>query len=493
MRRVFKQDATVLVLGDVILDCFVSGRAARVSPEAPALVLNVGEERFCLGGAANVANNVAALGGEAILIGAVGADHAADTVQRMCAETSGITPSLVAAPGWKTTQKTRFVASGTHLLRVDCEQEGLTRRVVTDIIDRIETMARRADAIVLSDYAKGVVTDAVIDAVMRVGRRYDVPVVVDPKRANLADYAGCAVMTPNKTEISAATGVDVNTDSGAERAAGLVADQLQTAVLLTRAEQGVLLRENKNEPRLYDATRRFARDVSGAGDTVVAAMALSIASGMTLTAGAAIANAAAGVSVSKLGTATVSSEELALELESMDIGDDVRQDAQPSKIWPADALSAQRGQWRNDGLLIGFTNGCFDLLHPGHVKLLKEARSRCDRLIVGLNTDASVRRLKGSSRPLQDERARAEVLESLAAVDAVVYFDDDTPLSLIKRLCPDRLFKGADYALEDVVGAEFVIERGGDIELIALEPQQSTTRLIERSRSRVDAALETLR
>jgi len=330
---------------------------------------------------------------------------------------------------------------------------------------------------VLSDYAKGVLTDAVLERAIGAARAAGKPVVVDPKRTRFEAYAGADVLTPNALEVTRSTGIEVADDEGAARAAHAARAQAHCgAVLVKRSEKGLtLIGPEAAAVPLHIPTRAQAvADVSGAGDTLVTAFALALAAGAPMHEAAAIGNLAAGIVVGKPGTAAVGHSELVEALHRTELL------AIDDKVAELDSALALIAAWRRAGLRVGFTNGCFDLIHPGHVRLLARARARCDRLVVGLNSDASVRRLKGPDRPVQSETARATVMASMASADLVVLFEEDTPQRLIEAIAPDLLFKGADYTLDQVVGGEFVIQHGGRVELIPLEEGFSTTNTIRR-------------
>jgi D-beta-D-heptose 7-phosphate kinase/D-beta-D-heptose 1-phosphate adenosyltransferase len=331
--------------------------------------------------------------------------------------------------------------------------------------------------LVVSDYSKGVVSPRLMRAVVAAAQCLGVPLVVDPKRRDFHLYAGATLLTPNVQELEFATGIDCAEAEDRERAARQVIDMTGAAVLLTRSEHGVCLYRHDAPTWSQGGRAEVVRDVSGAGDAVLAAAAVALAVGAEITEAAHLANVAAGVVVGKSGTASVTSDELNLALLR---GNDAA--AIEGKLMTASSALAARVSWRSAGLAVGLTNGVFDLIHPGHVRLLAEARRRCDRLIVALNTDASVRRLKGADRPIQSELARAEVIGALRSVDVVVLFEADTPFDLIAALRPDVLIKGADYTIETVVGGELVLGWGGRVELVDVVPGQSSTRLIARSR-----------
>ncbi|MFT4034164.1 MAG: D-glycero-beta-D-manno-heptose 1-phosphate adenylyltransferase [Patulibacter sp.] len=468
----------ILVVGDVMLDRFVTGSVERVSPEAPALVLHIDEEHCMLGGAGNVAANIASLGGVASLVGAIGQDAAAAEFESLLRDFDGaLVDGLVRAAEVQTTSKTRFIAGDRHLLRADSESRGLSDAVEAKIIASMRAAAAGCGAIVISDYAKGVVTRAVVEAAVELGTEFDVPVIADPKRRDFGLYAGAQVLTPNRKELEFTTGLDCASLDGCAAAAARVSEVTGAAVLLTRSEDGMALFKN-GETLWHDvAHAKVVRDVSGAGDTVLAVTAVALAAGADLAAAAHAANVAAAIAVGKPGTSSVTTKELHFSmLHAPD------SDALLGKLMTHAAAVSVRELWASQGLSVGFTNGCFDLLHPGHVQLLASARQACDRLIVGLNTDASVSRLKGPERPVQTEVARAEVIGALRSVDMVVLFGEDTPIELIRDLRPDLLIKGADYTVETVVGAELVQGWGGRVVLIDLVPGQSSSRLIANSR-----------
>jgi D-beta-D-heptose 7-phosphate kinase / D-beta-D-heptose 1-phosphate adenosyltransferase len=469
-------DARVLVLGDIMLDRYVSGSSSRLSPEAPIPVLRPTSRRVTLGGAANVALNIATLGGQAALVGVIGDDDAGAEVSRLLRASAGIVPYLVTAAGRPTTAKTRFMVGMHQLLRFDEETTTpIDQATATDLLQQYADALSTADVVILSDYAKGVLSDAVLTGVLQQAKALGRTVIADPKRPDFTAYRGATVLTPNELEVRQATHIDAANDADADRAGRRALDDTGgDAVLVTRSEKGLTL-VRQNHPALHLPTRaREVADVSGAGDTLVAALAVALGAGAALPEAAMLANITAGISVGKQGTATVSSEELlgVLHFEHLVVTD--------RKIATRGDAIQRAAAWRAQGLRVGFANGCFDLIHPGHVRLLTEARAGCDRLVVALNTDDSVKRLKGPTRPLQNETARAIVMASLAPVDLVTLFDEDTPLELIEALRPDVLVKGADYSVDQVVGAEQVQSWGGTVLLVQLQQGHSTSGTIRR-------------
>lgn len=462
----------VVVLGDAMLDRYVEGEVQRISPEAPIPVLRARARREVAGGAANAALNVVALGGAAALVAAAGRDDAGRALRGTLAD---IETHLVetARP---TTVKTRFVAGGQQMLRLDEEDSGPVDAATENaLLAATRTALAGAGALILSDYAKGVLTERVLAGAIAAARAAGVPVVVDPKRADFSAYAGASVIAPNALEITRATGIAAGSDEGAVAACLAALAQAEAdAILLKRSEKGLTLQPREGAA-LHVATRaREVADVSGAGDTLVAAFALAMAAGASMAAAAGIANEAAGLAVGHHGTAAVTRAELAAALHR----DEVL--ALDDKFTDEATALSRIAAWREAGLSVGFTNGCFDLIHPGHVRLLARARAACDRLVVALNTDASVKRLKGPERPVQSEAARATVMASIASVDLVVLFDEDTPERLIRAVAPDVLIKGGDYTVATVVGADFVQARGGRVVLIPLAAGHSTTATISR-------------
>ena len=471
---------TVLCVGDLILDDFVYGEVSRISPEAPAPVLAVTRNDLMIGGAGNVARNIAALGVRCIFVGVVGKDEASRMLMRALAAEPLIEPHLVVDAARPTTRKVRFVSEhhSTHLLRADWELlQEVDARTEQALIDRALAALPGAASVVLSDYAKGALTPGVIRQVIEAASKAGIPIIVDPKAADYSIYRGATVIKPNRKELSEATRRRADSDEEVIAAASELNRVLGTdAIVVSLSTAGLILVPRKGPPVHLPAYPVKVRDVSGAGDTVVATLAGMLAIKADYESAVRAANAAAAVVVGKRGTATVSAAELR------------------SRILPAASLAAEEkivfdwlvlddrlAEWRD--LRIGFTNGCFDLLHPGHIKLLSEARAACDRLVVGLNGDASAARLKGEGRPMQGVHARAEVLAALEAVDLVVVFDQDTPLELIRRLSPKILVKGGDYRPEEVVGRELVESDGGEVILIDLVPGFSTTRIMRKSRA----------
>lgn len=458
-----------------MLDRFVYGEVDRVSPEAPIPVCRVTNETAMLGGAGNVVRNLVAVGASVEFISVVGEDDIAADINLLLRDLSGVTPVLVAEKDRPTTSKVRYVAGGQQLLRADREVTSPVRDDTAAAVLAAATSALdRAGALIVSDYGKGTVTDELVAQLISVAKAAGKPVIVDPKSRNFARYGGATLITPNLKELGEAADGDLSSEDGIAAAArSLLSGTGIDAMLVTRGPQGMSLITADSADH-FPSRAREVFDVSGAGDTVLAILAAGIAAGTPTVEAAQLANVAAGVVVGKTGTAVVYADDLHAELGEM-AG---LSGPQPPLRLPA-ALDRIR-TWKDRGDRVGFTNGCFDLLHPGHVSLLAAARSTCDRLVVGLNSDASVKRLKGESRPMQNEAARAAVLSSLETVDLVVIFDEDTPEALLHEIKPDILVKGADYTIETVVGADFVQSYGGKVVLADIVPGFSTTATIAR-------------
>lgn len=474
---------TILCIGDVMLDEFIYGDVSRISPEAPAPVIAVAREHVIVGGAGNVARNIASLGARCHFVGVIGNDLAGKTLKASFAATKGkIVPHLVVDLSRPTTRKLRFVSEhhSTHLLRADWElAQPVGPKVEAALIKLALAALKRASAVVISDYAKGVLTPRVIRAVIDRARKLKKPVVVDPKGHDYSIYRGATIITPNRKELADSTRLPVGTPKELSAAAAALSNLVGSkAVLVTLSENGMMLQARNADPVHVPAYSVKVLDVSGAGDTVVAVLSAMLAMGADFESAMRAANASAAVVVGKQGTATVSAAELRSRiLPSATLAPEEK------IVFDWRELEKPLAAWRAQGLRIGFTNGVFDLLHPGHVKVLAQARGLCDRLVVGLNSDASVKRLKGKDRPIQPEHARAEVLAALEAVDLVAVFEQDTPLELIKRVKPTVLVKGGDYKPNQVVGREVVEAQGGEVILVDLVHGFSTTRIVEKSRA----------
>jgi D-beta-D-heptose 7-phosphate kinase/D-beta-D-heptose 1-phosphate adenosyltransferase len=470
------KNGRVLSVGDVLLDRYVYGEVERISPEAPIPILGIRRRSTMLGGTGNVVRNLASLGVKVILVGVVGNDDAGKEVTALLGELPTVTPRLLTDPSRPTSIKTRFLAGTQQLMRADEESTAsLDAALRARLIETAEAAMKDVDVVVLSDYGKGVLRGGAAAALIQAAAKLKKPVIVDPKGRDFSLYRGASLITPNRQELAEATGMPVNDSQAIVAAAkSLIDGQGIAAVLATRSRDGMTLLSGQASPVHLAAEAREVFDVAGAGDTVVATVAAGLAAGASLADAAALANAAAGIVVGKVGTAAVYPDELHAALHHQDL---TRAEA---KVLPLDQVLDRVGLWRRSGLKVGFTNGCFDLLHPGHIHLLTQARAACDRLIVGLNSDSSVKGLKGETRPVQNEAARATVLASLACVDAVVVYGDDIPLRLIDAIRPDLLVKGADWSIDKVVGADVVQNSGGRVLLVDLAEGHSTTNTIAK-------------
>ncbi len=469
--------AKVLVVGDIMLDRFMYGTVDRISPEAPIPVFTQHSEAKMLGGAGNVVRNLLSLGAHATFVSVIGDDSVGNQLTALVGSEKNLLPYLIPERGRISSKKTRYVAGSQQLLRSDHESKHDIRdETAAKLLDAVLEEIPAQQAIILSDYGKGTLTPAVCQAIIAAARAANVPVFVDPKRRDVSVYHGATVLSPNAKELAAAIGVD---GFSADEALVASAQTLCTThhfayVLATRGDKGMTLVDAEGMLVHVDAEAHEVFDVSGAGDTVIATLALSYAAGATMKEAVELANLAAGVVVGRLGTATVYRTDITSALYTH------RAVALQKKILPLAHARAVVENWKREGLSVGFTNGCFDIMHAGHISLMVDAASRCDRLIVGLNTDDSVRALKGPTRPVNSELDRANVLAALSMVAAVVLFDDDTPMRLIETLEPDVLLKGADYTKEQVVGWQQVEAYGGRIELIPLKQGYSTTGIITK-------------
>lgn len=468
--------ARVVCVGDVMLDRFIYGSADRISPEAPIPVLRIEREVAMLGGAGNVVRNIAGLGGVPEFVSVVGQDPAGREVMSLVGGIEGVEPHLLNERGRVTTIKTRFVAGHQQMLRADQETAAPIADSTAEDAARLVCQAlKECPVVAISDYAKGVLVPRAVQTIIMAARKAKRVSIVDPKGRDYTRYKGATILTPNRRELADATGMPCDDDAQVERAAKKIIKTVECDyVLVTRGAEGMSLIPARGKVHHLPALAREVYDVSGAGDTVVATLATGIAAGLTPLDAARLASVAASVVVAKVGTAVAYGADLVRELRHDDLA------TGESKLATLDQAQDQAERWRRQGLKVGFTNGCFDLLHPGHVSLIGQARAACDKLIVGLNADSSVKRLKGPTRPVQTEAARAAVLASLGNVDLVAIFAEDTPMELIKAIRPDVLVKGADYTKDKVVGASEVESWGGRVVLARLIEGQSTTNTLKK-------------
>jgi len=484
----------VLCIGDVMLDRFVMGRTTRISPEGPHPVFEPEAERNIPGGAANVACNIAALGVHCTLVGVAGEDAEFEELSRALAEIPGLVPVLFADAERETTVKTRYRVDGQTLLRVDRESaQPLSSSLEEKLIASVLKELGKSDALVISDYAKGLITDRVLSEVMAAARQAGIPVVVDPKAADFSRYKGASLLTPNLAETRRATALPLASDIEiADAGEQLRRDAMVDALLITRGAEGLTLVAggNTNPVHIPASPVRTLFDVIGAGDTVAAVMAIGLAAGTELECAARLANHAAGLVVAKRETAVVTTVELAEELSLAGGTTSMPSTEEKRRVVSRSVAGELAASWKGQGKRVGFTNGVFDILHPGHLAVLEFAKAACNVLIVGVNSDRSARRLeKGSDRPVVPENDRAALLAGLGAVDLVVIFDEETPEALVSELRPDVLVKGADYSADKVAGANVVLAAGGQVLLAPLLADRSSTAIVEKIRqARMKAA-----
>lgn len=467
------RDIDILVVGDVMLDHYLWCRANRISPEAPVPVVRVEEKTSVLGGAANVAANVAGLGCRVALLGTVGDDEAGRMLGSKLVEAS-IADHLLMDSCKPTTSKTRVLAQGQQLIRLDEEDPGpIADAIAQELMVSVEKLLAGKQAVICSDYGKGLLAGDICRDIIALCRRRQVPVLIDPKGKDWGRYRGATCVTPNEPELAVMADGPISTEADLVREAVKVQKQFDLQhLLVTRGARGMMLIDNRSEAKVIAAKPREVFDVSGAGDTVIALLAAGVAAGFGWLKAAQIANAAAGVVVGKVGTHAINLDELQVALRLDEVGS-------LHKIHTLADAKMRVDSWRTAGETIVFTNGCFDLLHVGHVKLLQAAAREANRLVVGLNSDASVTRLKGPERPILNQHDRASILAALECVDMVTIFDEDTPLQLIESLRPDVLVKGADYSIDRVVGREVVEGFGGKVVLVPLAAGSSTTSIVQ--------------
>ena len=475
----------VAVIGDVMIDRYVRGQVGRLSPEAPIQVLEVGDEDTMLGGAANVAHKAVGLNARVTLVGLVGDDADAEDFHALVDGSRSIVPSLVVDPGRRTTVKTRFIAQNQQLLRVDREvRVAPSRRAIATLAESAYVAARSADAVILEDYGKGVLAPEVIRAALEGARAADAPVVVDPNGRDYRRYAGATVLTPNVKEAELASERPIHDDDSLDEAARVLIGQTGSALAITRDKRGISLfrRERFDGLSRHDVATIPVQvfDVTGAGDAVAATLAIALACNIEMADACALANLAGRAVVRQFGVGAISLGHLRDEVAAAT--------GRPNKVVSVDRAIDRVSEVRRAGGTVAFTNGCFDILHYGHAYLMQYARSQADFLVLGLNTDASVRRGKGTDRPYVGEAERSYMLSLYPFVDLVVLFDEDTPMDLIAALRPDVLVKGGDYTPDTVVGREFVETYGGHVAICPRLEGLSTTNLVKRILGRGVAA-----
>jgi len=474
----------ILLIGDIMLDQYIKGGVSRISPEGPIPVFHVLSEDQVLGGAGNVLANLASLGVKPHIIGLIGDDEngraLTNTIKSLGIETDG----LIQDSSKPTIVKTRYVSQNQQLLRVDREDaSAITKNIEDKILSLATKQINDSSIMILSDYGKGVLTPTLVQSLIALAKKKDIPVLVDPKVHDYDVYKGATIVTPNKKELSAATNnMPTATDEDVTAAAkNIMSNHDIEFVFATRSEDGISVIPKKGEVTHLRTKSIEVYDVSGAGDTVVAVTAAVLAAGGDLVSAAKIANIAGAVVVSKSGTATVTKQEIQNHLSD-----------NQTKLLGATPIGAAKDQiekWQAKGLKVGFTNGCFDIVHYGHVNYLARAKEKCDRLVMALNHDTSVRILKGPTRPINDENARAAVIAALSSIDLVVLFgaqkegEDNTPCEIVGYLKPDVLMKGGDYTIDQLPEGKVALSYGGQVEIMPLYEGYSTTNIIEKSKS----------
>ncbi|MDH3574761.1 MAG: D-glycero-beta-D-manno-heptose-7-phosphate kinase [Desulfobacteraceae bacterium] len=468
----------LLVVGDLMLDEYLWGEVDRISPEAPVQVVSIKNEDFALGGAGNVVNNVVALGGKVSTVGVIGTGRNGQLLLKIFKKLGVDTAGIVKEPGRTTTQKTRIIAANQHVLRIDREtQQDISASSLEKIARFIEDKMIDIDVVLISDYGKGLITESMLSRVIASAKKHKKMIIVDPKGLDFSKYSGVSLLTPNKKEAALASGVEIIDESSLEKAAHKILKHISLDnLLITCGKDGMVLFERNKEPFRVKAEARQVFDVSGAGDTVLTVLGLAVASGTSINSGVAVANTAAGIVVGKVGTATVSKQELASALKSHDHG-------LPAKYKDFSELSALAEDLKKKGKRLVMTNGCFDLLHAGHIMLFSASKQLGDILIVAIDDDESVKKLKGSGRPVLNANERGRILSALDAVDYVVVFSSHELKKLIEIIQPDVLTKGSNYTSKEVFGRELVEKYGGRVELIPVTEKISSTRIINNIKS----------
>ena len=470
------KNTSVLCIGDLMLDFFVYGEVSRISPEAPIPILKANREVYNLGGAGNVVNNLLALGAKPHILSVIGTDRNGAKIHEILKEIGMETSLLIEDSSVQTIEKRRFSTKGQQLLRVDYERvEVFKKELYLSLVEKAKKILPKMQALIISDYGKGVLHPTlVLEPLIALAKKQKIPIIADPKGTDYSIYKGSTLITPNRKELNEATNLASITDKEVVLAATKLTKECGIEnVLATRSEDGMTLVKNNGEAHHYKTQAREVFDVSGAGDTVVAVMGASLGTGLSLQDASYISNIAGSLVVGKANTATVSDLELKQQCtkKALDDGD---------KLMTSGMVMEKIDIWHQKGFKVGFTNGCFDLLHQGHMRILREAKNACDRLVVAINSDASTRRLKGPTRPINDEKTRATIIACLKFVDAVLIFEEDTPLKAIKQLCPDILIKGADYTIDQVIGGDFIQKKGGKVVLVELEKGRSSTAIINK-------------
>jgi D-beta-D-heptose 7-phosphate kinase/D-beta-D-heptose 1-phosphate adenosyltransferase len=460
----------ILVVGDLMIDHYLWGSCERISPEAPVQVVDISRETTVLGGAGNVINNLNALGAKVSVCSVIGDDANGEELLGMLRDIDVESKNIIVQNERKTSKKSRVIAVSQQVLRYDKEsKDDISKGTQKKILEALKRSVQDYEMVILSDYGKGVLTDELCQDIIKIAKKHNIKVLVDPKGSDFAKYKGAYLLTPNKKEAILATKIEIKDELSLEKALKQLKNECDLGVsLITLSEDGIATLDKKVE--VFPTVAKEVFDVTGAGDTVIASIAFALCSGKSIQETAAFANLAAGVVVGKIGSATVSIDEIE-EYEAS-----LHKSTSDAHIKSFEDIQALVQRSKENGKKIVFTNGCFDILHVGHVKYLQIAKSFGDVLIVGLNSDASVSRLKGPSRPVNIAEDRAYLLAALEAVDFVVPFEEDTPYELIKMIAPDVLVKGGDYEGKAVVGTEFAKE----LKLVDFVDGKSTTKTIEK-------------
>ncbi|CCQ89586.1 Bifunctional protein hldE (Includes: D-beta-D-heptose 7-phosphate kinase; D-beta-D-heptose 1-phosphate adenosyltransferase) [Nitrospina gracilis 3/211] len=470
-----KKRVKILVVGDLILDEYIWGSVSRISPEAPVPILESKSENLALGGAANVANNLVALGCDVYLVGGVGKDEKGDKLLELIGNRNIHTDGIFRFVHRPTTSKIRVIAHNQQVLRIDKEDNRpILPETEKKIINYINETVPQMDGVICSDYNKGILTEKVTHTIMHRAKNVKKHVVVDPKGTDFSKYKGCTVITPNQLEVERVAPIKIATQEDLDRAAEyLISLAKAESILVTRGKEGMILYRKKKKPVDIPTVAREVFDVTGAGDTVISVFGMSLFSGFTFEEAARLSNMAAGIVVGKIGTAVVTLNELNQFLQE----DMLRTSPTILEVEEAKKIVSLA---KNIGKKVVFTNGCYDLIHGGHIEFLQKSRRMGDILILGLNSDDSVRAIKGPNRPIKNQQERANILSALQDVDYIVIFNEQTPENLIRELRPDILVKGDDYKIDQVVGREIVESYGGKVALVPIVKGLSTTNTLDQ-------------
>ena len=453
------KNGSVLVVGDIMLDRYIEGNITRISPEAPIPILNKQNERYMLGGAGNVVANLRSFNVSVSLVGIVGDDDSSTEITTML-KNINVNSNLVSVRNSHSTTKTRFTSKQHQVFRFDVDLK-LSRD--KQIIEKVRAIIDGYNVILLSDYGKGVISDTTASQIIRLANKKGKKVLVDPKGKDYKKYDGAYLITPNRNELCEAVGFDIQ-DSEIQHAQKLLENVKVDNILVTLGRDGMIIAGKEiNKHYISQAVEVF--DVSGAGDTVISSIAAGISAGLSLDKSIEIANIAAGCVVGKFGTATITVDELIHKSNN-------------KIVTLEDAVDIVK-IWKAENKTIGFTNGCFDLVHVGHVEVLRKTKEKCDKLVLGLNSDSSIKKIKGDGRPIIDQNSRSILLSEFQSVDLIIIFDEETPLNLIKHIKPDVLIKGSNYKIDEIIGSDFVMSYGGNVVTVELIEELSTTLIIK--------------